>query len=96
MKEMLKQRSWIRKSVENIMKTCSEEICEILSLRKLLSKTSVRKYESISKSVTKDERVHGLFQFYGASRTAGGQEGWYKYRIYHKIAWRIWNMQETC
>ena len=20
----------------------------------------------------------------------------YKYRIYHKIAWRIWNMQETC
>ena len=58
-----------KKSVEKLMKTCSEDICEILSLRKLLGKTSVRKYESIIKSVTKDERVHGLFQFYGASRT---------------------------
>lgn len=58
-----------KKSVEKLMKTCSDDICEILSLRKLLGKTSVRKYESISKSVTKDERVHGLFQFYGASRT---------------------------
>ena len=58
-----------KKSVEKLMKTCSDDICEILSLRKLLGKTSVRKYESIIKSVTKDERVHGLFQFYGASRT---------------------------
>ena len=58
-----------KKSVEKLMNTCSDDICEILNLRKLLSKTSVRKYESISKSVTKDERVHGLFQFYGASRT---------------------------
>ena len=58
-----------KKSVEKLMKICSEDICEILSLRKLLGKTSVRKYESIIKSVTKDKRVHGLFQFYGASRT---------------------------
>ena len=58
-----------KKSVEKLMKTCSDDICEILSLRKLLGKTSVRKYESIIKSVTKDERVHGLFQFYGANRT---------------------------
>ena len=58
-----------KKSVEKLMKTCSDDICEILSLRKLLGKTSVRKYESIIKSVTEDERVHGLFQFYGASRT---------------------------
>ena len=58
-----------KKSVEKLMKTCSDDICEILSLRKLLGKTSVRKYESIIKSVTKDKRVHGLFQFYGASRT---------------------------
>lgn len=58
-----------KKSVEKLMKICSDDICEILSLRKLISKTSVRKYESIIKSVTKDERVHGLFQFYGASRT---------------------------
>ena len=58
-----------KKSVEKLMKTCSDDIREILSLRKLLGKTSVRKYESIIKSVTKDKRVHGLFQFYGASRT---------------------------
>lgn len=34
-----------------------------------MSKTSVKKYEAIERSVCSDGRVHGLFQFYGANRT---------------------------
>lgn len=41
----------------------------MLKLRLLLSKTSVKKYEAIKRSVCSDGRVHGLFKFYGANRT---------------------------
>lgn len=42
---------------------------QVLKLRKLLSSTSVKKYEAILNMVAADSRVHGLLQFYGASRT---------------------------
>ena len=42
---------------------------QVLKLRKLLSNTSVKKYEAITNMVAADDRVHGLLQFYGASRT---------------------------
>ncbi len=34
-----------------------------------MSKTSVKKYEAMERSVCPDGRVHGLLQFYGANRT---------------------------
>lgn len=42
---------------------------EVLELRLELSRTSVKKYESMARCICKDGRVHGLLQFGGACRT---------------------------
>lgn len=42
---------------------------QVLKLRKKISKTSTKKYEAMLHCVCKDQRAHGLFQFYGANRT---------------------------
>lgn len=45
------------------------EVLEVLKLRKENAKTSVKKYEAMSRSVCRDKKIRGLLQFYGASRT---------------------------
>lgn len=42
---------------------------ELLNLRLELSKTSVKKYEAMARTVCRDGRIRGLLQFGGASRT---------------------------
>ena len=42
---------------------------ELLELRLELSRTSIKKYEAMARTVCKDGRVHGMLQFGGASRT---------------------------
>jgi len=42
---------------------------KILTLRLKLGKSSVKKYQAMMDTVTKDGRAHNLFQFYGASHT---------------------------
>ncbi len=44
-------------------------VSELLNLRLELSKTSVKKYEAMARSVCRDGRVRGTLQFYGANRT---------------------------
>ena len=44
-------------------------VSELLTLRLELSKTSIKKYETIARCVCRDGRVHGMLQFYGANRT---------------------------
>ena len=44
-------------------------VSELLNLRLELSKTSIKKYETIARCVCRDGRVHGMLQFYGANRT---------------------------
>ena len=58
-----------KKAVRDLIKEADGEALEMLKLRLLLSKTSVKKYEAIKRSVCSDGRVHGLFKFYGANRT---------------------------
>ncbi len=58
-----------KKSVEKLIEKTEGEVSEVLKLRQSLSKTSVKKYESMERCICEDRRVHGLFQFYGASRT---------------------------
>ena len=41
----------------------------VLKIRQELGKTSVKKYEAMTKSVCADGRIRGLLQFYGANRT---------------------------
>lgn len=58
-----------RKTVKKLIETSDDEVKEVLQLRLLMSKTSIKKYKAIEKSICKDKRVHGLFQYYGATRT---------------------------
>ena len=44
-------------------------VSELLSLRLELSKTSIKKYETIARCMCRDGRVHGMLQYYGANRT---------------------------
>lgn len=58
-----------KKTVADLIKEADGEVEELLKLRLLMAKTSVKKYEAMERSVCKDGRVHGLLQFYGANRT---------------------------
>lgn len=58
-----------KKSVKGLIAEADGEVLEVLKLRLLMAKTSVKKYEAIERSVCSDGRVHGLLQFYGANRT---------------------------
>lgn len=58
-----------KKSVKALIQETDGEVLEMLKLRLLMAKTSIRKYEAIERSVCSDGRVHGLLQFYGANRT---------------------------
>ena len=58
-----------KKAVAEMIEETDGEVEELLRLRLLMAKTSVKKYEAIERSVCSDGRVHGLLQFYGANRT---------------------------
>lgn len=58
-----------KKAVADLIKETDGEVEELLRLRLLMAKTSVKKYEAMERSVCKNGRVHGLLQFYGANRT---------------------------
>lgn len=58
-----------KKAVKGMISDAEGEVLEVLQLRLLMAKTSVKKYEAIERSVCSDGRVHGLLQFYGANRT---------------------------
>ncbi|RRK35463.1 hypothetical protein EBB54_20640 [Schaedlerella arabinosiphila] len=58
-----------KKAVAELIEESDGEVEELLRLRLLMAKTSVKKYEAMERSVCSDGRVHGLLQFYGANRT---------------------------
>ena len=49
--------------------TLSSETRRLLHLRQEAGKTSVKKYDAIVRAICKDDRLHGIFRFYGANRT---------------------------
>lgn len=58
-----------KKEVAEILKSSTGKVKEVLELRQLLSKSSVRKYDAMRTCICSDGRAHGLLQFYGANRT---------------------------
>lgn len=59
-----------KESIPKIEKSTNNKyVLEVLSLRKENAKTSVKKYEAMDRSVCSDNKIRGLLQFYGASRT---------------------------
>lgn len=65
----MKVESLNKKAVVSMIADADGEVLEVLKLRLLMAKTSVKKYEAIERSVCEDGRCHGLLQFYGANRT---------------------------
>ncbi len=59
-----------KKTVPAILaRTDNEVVRRVLALRQELAKTSVTKYQAMSRAVCADGRLRGLLQFYGANRT---------------------------
>lgn len=59
-----------KKNIAELKEKCkSNAVRTMLDLKMLLSKTSVKKYESMQRALCSDGRIHGLLQFYGANRT---------------------------
>lgn len=61
--------SLAKATVEELVDKTEGDVQEMLKLRLAMSKTSVKKYEAIDRSVCRENRVHGLLQFFGANRT---------------------------
>jgi DNA polymerase bacteriophage-type len=49
--------------------TDDKTVHRVLTLRQEMAKTSVKKYQAMERALCPDNRVRGLLQFYGASRT---------------------------
>ena len=58
-----------KKSVKSLADETDGDVSEMLKLRLLMAKTSVKKYEAVIRSVCSDNRVHGMMRFCGANRT---------------------------
>ena len=61
--------SLAKKEVRDLLEKADGEVKEVLELRQLLSKSSVKKYTAMETCCCSDGRAHGLLQFYGANRT---------------------------
>jgi len=63
-------KSLNKESIEEVEKQVKgTEVEELLVIRKMLSRTSIKKFEAMRVSAGLDNRVRGLFQYYGANRT---------------------------
>lgn len=65
----LKTESLDKASVKTLLKDAPDHLSEVLELRQLLAKSSVKKYTAMENAVCSDGRARGLLQFYGANRT---------------------------
>lgn len=69
------QEGWRPKSLDKEARTelmeqgIRPETKRLLQCKNLLSKSSVKKYVAMEQARCRDRRVHGMLQFYGASRT---------------------------
>lgn len=68
-KQGVETDSLARAVVEELVDKTEADISEMMRLRLAMSKTSVKKYEAIMRSLCPDGRVRDLLQFYGANRT---------------------------
>ena len=65
----MEAESLSKKAVAEMIAETDGEVEELLKLRLMLAKTSVKKYEAIERSACSDGRVHGMLMFYGANRS---------------------------
>lgn len=58
-----------KKAVKTLLKTVDDKTAKVLHLRAQATKSSVSKYQAMTKVICQDNRARGMFQFYGANRT---------------------------
>ncbi len=61
--------SLCKENVEKLISTTNNNLKEILTLRQSLNKTSIKKYEAMKRTISKDNTIKGLFKYYGGSKT---------------------------
>ena len=62
--------SLTKESVPELIEEAQDPaVIRLLELRQLMSKTSIKKYQTMKNSRGSDGRIRGLLQFYGANRT---------------------------
>lgn len=65
----METESFSKKDVARLIPDAPDKLKKALQLRLQLAKSSVKKYQAMQNAVCKDGRAHGMFQFYGASRS---------------------------
>lgn len=65
----METESLSKKDVARLIPDAPDKLKKALQLRLQLAKSSVKKYQAMQNAVCKDGRAHGMFQFYGASRS---------------------------
>lgn len=68
-KNGLETESLGKKIVSELLETATGDLSKVLTLRQQISKSSVKKYQTMENAVGSDNRARGMFQFYGANRT---------------------------
>ena len=63
------QEGLTKADVKTALKTATGDVRRVLELKLQSSMSSLKKYETMERVLCSDGRVHGLLQFYGASRT---------------------------
>lgn len=58
-----------KKVVSELLENTSDDLAKVLTLRQQISKSSVKKYQTMENAVCSDDRARGMFQFYGGNRT---------------------------
>ena len=58
-----------KQAVKELLETAPPELAKVLSLRQQLAKSSVKKYDAMLSFHCIDDRIRGMFQFYGANRS---------------------------
>ena len=58
-----------KSTVSDLIEKSSGDVKRMLEIRQELGKTSVKKYATMAETVCADDRIRGLFQFYGGYRT---------------------------
>src|SRR5690625_203733 len=65
----LETESLGKKIVSELLETATGDLSKVLTLRQHVSKSSVKKYQTMENAIGSDNRARGMFQFYGANRT---------------------------
>ena len=68
-KQGMEVTSLDKKAVSAMLPTAPPNVQKVLTIRKKLAKSSVKKYQAMENVVCADGRARGMFRFYGANRT---------------------------